>query len=188
MEYRHLWSHCTPTKQSQKMFSNHVIAIWWTHYNMAEWIPILIDRVKNKKIIGESLMMTSMSMTTCSTATYSSTSSTTTGPANSAMKTLWVWGPYKVCITNPKVAKLVFYTQGAQSSQWSEEFYDLRTIVWGLNSYRNDNEFHEDDFGASRAWYLYNPGIVCGYFTCQTRAKPPLNVILILELLPYILI
>ena len=97
-------------------------------------------------------------------------------------------GPIQSLYYKPKVAKLVFYTQGAQSSQWSEEFYDLRTIVWGLNSYRNDNEFREDDFGASRAWYLYNPGIVCGYFTCQTRAKPPLNVILILELLPYILI
>ena len=108
MEYRHLWSHCTPTKQSQKMFSNHVIAIWWTHYNMAEWIPILIDRVKSKKTIGESLMMTSMPMTTCSTATYSSTSSTTTGPANSAMKTLWVWGPYKVCITNQKLQNWYF--------------------------------------------------------------------------------
>ena len=35
------------------------------------------------------------------------------------------------------------------------------------------NVFGDDD-GMVRwqgGWYLYNPGIVCGYFTCQTRGQ-----------------
>ena len=62
-----------------------------------------------------------MSMTTCSTATYSPTSSTTTGPANSAIwKHSECGARTKFVIQTQKLQNWYFYTQGAhQSSQWS---------------------------------------------------------------------